>query len=282
MTRTKMTRTKATSAKAREGPGIQAQTERSLKGLKAALRTAGKRPEKEDSIHDLRVSIRRFKQVLRVYSEFLEHTRKMQRSLRGLMDLCGAARDCDVALAVLESAGVPADHALQGALNKHRVRATRNLAKELEDWNEDAHLRRWQDWLTAKDVGKASPPEAPDLSREFRKAGVAAARAGAPYRQMHQFRLLVKKTRYASEILGAPQSQVDALRALQDRLGAINDCVTTSELIAELKLDASQQRHIRAALNRLAEKRSEEFRVYWRAHYGRKAPVKRGVKRRAK
>lgn len=268
-----MTRTRAT-AKPAEAMGATIQ--RSLTNLRTAVRDAAKRPEKEESIHHLRVSIRRFKQVLRVYSDFLAHTRRMRRSLQGLMDLCGTARNCDVAVTVLESAGVPVDRALQGALKKHRAKAARSLAKELKDWNGGRQLRRWKNWLTVKDADQASPPATPQLSREFRRSGAAAARAGAPYRQMHRFRLLVKKTRYASEILGAPQKQIEALRALQDRLGAINDCVTTGELIADLKLGAAQQRRIRTRLNRLAEKRSGEFRTYWREHYGNRGRAAKG------
>lgn len=272
-----MTRAKAAAAKSQ--PGIEANTRQSLKHLKAAIETAAKRPEREDSIHDLRVSIRRFKQVLRVYSDSLNHTRKMRRSLGGIMDLCGEARNCDIALTVLESAGFTPERSLKKALAKRRAEATGKLARELKDWDARSTLRRWRRWLAVKDSNGAAAPAVPDLSPEFRKTGAAAARGGAPYRQMHQFRLLVKKIRYANEILGGPESRVEALRALQDLLGEINDCVATGELMADLKIAAASQRRVRAALNRLAEKRSEEFRAYWRAHYGRKGPA---PKRRTK
>lgn len=242
-----------------------AQAQRGLKHLKAALRSAARHPGKEKSIHDLRVTIRRFKQVLRVYSGHFTHARKMRHALRALMALCGPARNCDVALTVLEAAGVPADRTLKHALAKRRTEATHHLARKLKDWHIRSHMHRWSGWLHS--AGDAARPAAPRLSGDFRKSGVAAARAGTPYPKMHKFRLLVKKTRYASEILGASNRQVEELRALQDLLGAINDCVTTAGLITEMKLKPAQQRRIKAALNRLAESRAAEFRTHWREHF---------------
>jgi CHAD domain-containing protein len=249
----------------------QARAQQSLKNLSAALRAATRRPGKEKSIHDLRVAIRRFKQVLRVYAAYFDRTRKMRRGLRGLMDLCGEARNCDVAVEVLHAAGVQAERSLKLELNKRRAKATGDLARELGDWHIRAHMRRWREWLTVKGgEDPAAKPLLPELSGEFLKSGATAARAEAGYRQMHKFRLLVKKTRYTSEILGAPKTRIETLRALQDRLGAINDCVTTGDLLAEIKLHGPERRKLQAALKLLAAKRSGEFRAYWSAHFGRK------------
>ncbi len=249
----------------------EVKAQQSLKHLKTALRMAAKHPEKENSIHDLRVTIRRFRQVLRVYAAYFDRTRKMRRALGALMDLCGEARNCDVAVEVMEAAGVPAGRALKLDLKKRRTDATHQLARELKKWHVGAHIRRWHAWLKVR-AGEdpLSKPSAPEFSREFLATGSAAAQAESSYRQKHKFRLMVKKTRYAAEVLGAPKARIETLRALQDRLGAINDCVTTGVLLAELKVDPAERRKIKAALNRLAAKRSEVFRAYWRAHFGKK------------
>jgi CHAD domain-containing protein len=242
-----------------------------LQALSANLRVAAKHPGKEKSIHDLRVAIRRFTQVLRVFGSGFEHTRRMRRRLRGLMDLCGAVRNCDIAFEVLEAAGAPAQPALRSRLKRRRVRASRQLAKLLKDGDLRAHMRRWRGWLTISSGEQAKVPPMPSLdSREFLRSGSAAARADADYPQMHEFRLVVKKLRYTLEILGSGGAQLAALRALQERLGSINDCVTTADLISEMKLDAPEQRRIKAALNRLLARRAAEFRIYWRANFGRK------------
>lgn len=254
----------------------QSKARESLATLRAAIRTASKNPAKAKPVHDLRVAIRRFKQVLRVYAAYFDRARKMRRGLSGLMDLCGEARNCDIAIEVLDAAGAPAARELKREFKKRRTEATRELASTLKDRRLRSHMNRWPEWLKAEtEPGIALVP--PELDGEFLQTGAAAARAGAPYSRMHKFRLLVKKTRYASEILGASAAQIDELRALQDRLGAINDCVTAGDLIGEMKVDAAERRRMKAALNRLAAKRAGEFRAHWRAHFGRK-----GVPRRTK
>lgn len=252
-----------------------------LRTLAASLRRAAKNPGEPESIHRLRVSIRRFTQVLRVFggppgsSIRLSHSRKMRRRLRGLMALCGDARNCDIALEVLASAGVPADLALERRLKHRRARAGRELAKLLTEGDARTGMRRWRAWLTAKPGrpakqprGAASVPQVlPALSRKFMAAGRAAAKAGAGFEQMHEFRLLVKRYRYTLEILGgkAPAGiRIETLEGLQERLGAINDCVTTAGLMDEMNLSASQTRKIKAAVNALLARRTAEFRAYWR------------------
>ena len=241
-----------------------------LQELAAAIRKASRHPGDADSIHRLRVAIRRFTQVLRVYRDQFDHTRKMRRSLRALMDPCGEGRNCDIALEVLEAAGTPADHGMKKDLKKRRGRATRELGKLLKDADLRRHLRHWRGWLKAKPGDSPASDALVPLLSEFPQAGAAAARADAGFAQMHKFRLLVKRLRYTLEVLGSGEAQLDTLRGLQDRLGSVNDCVSTAGLITELGLPLPQRRRIKAALNRLLEHRSAEFRVYWRAHFGRK------------
>ena len=104
-------------------------------------------------------------------------------------------------------------------------------------------------------------------------AGRAAAKAGAGFEQMHEFRLLVKRYRYTLEILGgkAPAGiRIETLEGLQERLGAINDCVTTAGLMDDINLSTAENRKIKAALNRLLARRAAAFRVYWRSQHSPK------------
>jgi CHAD domain-containing protein len=237
-----------------------------LRILAASLRYTAKHPGKPESIHDLRVAIRRFTQVLRVFDGVFDHSRKMRRRLRTLMDLCGDARNCDIALEVLSSAGVPVDHGLVRRLRQRRARAGRELARHIEDWHVRSLIRRWLGWLTATEDQPRTAKMLPRLAREFSRAGAAAARAGAGFRQMHKFRLLVKRYRYTAEILGGKTGgpPVDVLRGLQERLGAINDCVTTADLIDDIGVSPGENRKIKAAVNRLVTRRAADFRIFWR------------------
>jgi hypothetical protein len=98
-----------------------------LRTLTASIRRAAKHPGDAASIHRLRVSIRRFSQALRVFDGCFSHPRKMRRRLRGLMDLCGATRDCDVAAEVLATAGVPADASFEKRLKQRRNGSARGM-----------------------------------------------------------------------------------------------------------------------------------------------------------
>ncbi len=59
-----------------------------------------------------------------------------------------------------------------------------------------------------------------------------------------------------------PARRLDTLRGLQERLGAINDCVTTAGLMDGMDLSAAAKRRIKAALDRLLARRTADFRAY--------------------
>lgn len=253
-----------------------------LKTLIAALRVTAKNPGKEKPIHDLRVAIRRFTQVLRVFGSRFEHPRKMRRRLRGVMDLCGEVRNCDIAAEVLEAAEAPAKPTLRSRLKRRRARAGRDLARLLKEGELREDMRRWRGWLKAPTGDRAAIRAPWPLSGEFFRAGTVAASAGAAYRQMHKFRLMVKKLRYTLEILGAEPAQIAPLRGLQERLGSINDCVTTADLLSDMKQPAAEQRRIKSALNRLLARRTVEFRMYWRSQFGRERNTRHPIRRASK
>jgi CHAD domain-containing protein len=99
------------------------------------------------------------------------------------------------------------------------------------------------------------------------EAGEAANDNGPA--SLHRFRLLGKRLRYTlelfTEIYGPPlEKQLRQLRSVQDRLGAIQDCV------AALPLVEGHPQAI-AAVNRLRATRERAFRAYWKrtlAHKG--------------
>jgi CHAD domain-containing protein len=52
-----------------------------------------------------------------------------------------------------------------------------------------------------------------------------------------------------------------SLKKLQEKLGAINDCATTIEMVR-------RDRGAAAAVRRLAAQREAEFRSFWKKHFG--------------
>src|SRR5262245_59649077 len=86
----------------------RARARSSVKRFLKERRRAHRSLDDPEVIHDRRVSIRRLSQCLRLFRHLLdpEPAKKMKRRLRSLMDSCAAVRDCDVALEVLNQAGV--------------------------------------------------------------------------------------------------------------------------------------------------------------------------------
>ena len=88
-----------------------------------------------ESLHDLRVTIRRFNEALRAFKEFFppHKAKKIRHRLRRVMDLAAEIRNRDVAADLLREAGVPASAPLLRELDQERKQAKQRLI---------AHLRR--------------------------------------------------------------------------------------------------------------------------------------------
>jgi CHAD domain-containing protein len=244
-----------------------------LRKTAATARHAAARPGEAENIHDLRVAIRRFTQALRVFRDLLDrsHVRKMRRELRKIMDLCGEIRNCDIAKETIDAAGAPASGAVERHLHKTRSRAERDLENVLSH-SRIAKIKHWDDWLKAKAgprqtiAGSARKTLVP-LTRAFFKAAEAAGQPHDTVDEMHRFRLLAKRLRYSLEIFGPASGpgwrrRVDDIRALQERLGAINDCATTLDL-----LNHSGKGHKQAVKELLAH-RIQEFRTFRNGRLG--------------
>ena len=97
----------------------------------------------EDAVHDLRVTIRRFGQSLRVFSQFVpdREVKRVKKRLRHIMDLTGEVRNRDITLELLEKAGIT-EHA--DAVKNGRELAMRILVSELERWKVEHDAVRWR------------------------------------------------------------------------------------------------------------------------------------------
>lgn len=98
-----------------------------------------------DVIHDLRVAIRRLRVCLKLFSHFYpgRSWKKIRRRLAGLMELCGAVRDRDIAIALLAETGLPVASPLLRNLALQRNRAERELRREVKRWKKARLRRRW-------------------------------------------------------------------------------------------------------------------------------------------
>ena len=126
------------------------QTVDRLKKLDAALRQAARHPEEDESVHDLRVAIRRFAQCLEVFQQFFDQraAQKIRRRLRKLMDRCAAVRNCDVALELLRGSGTE-DPTLTASIAAVRAEAEHTLAASLKRWRHRSIRKTWPQRLEA-------------------------------------------------------------------------------------------------------------------------------------
>lgn len=106
------------------------------------------RERDEEAIHDLRVSVRRLSESLRVFRQFFppEAVKKVRRRLRRLMDFAAAVRDSDIALKLLAEAGM-ADTPLTARVRSGRNEAERALHQEIRRWQRRDYPARWPERL---------------------------------------------------------------------------------------------------------------------------------------
>ncbi|MEQ1947270.1 MAG: CHAD domain-containing protein [Bryobacteraceae bacterium] len=259
-------------------------TQAALLRVAKELRRAARDPEDVDIIHDLRVSIRRYTQCLGTFAALFdpEATKRIRRRLRKLMSLCGETRNCDVAIQLLQSVKVPLGDPAYSALRERRDLAAKELTRHLAK-------KRWADFaakhnLRCRNKDHGSEPwdntlgvfanarqVLPQMADDFFAAGASAAATNRDYEMLHAFRLRAKRFRYTLELFrsvyGRSMDQrLTQMRGLQDRLGGINDCLTTLELVAST---AKTKRRIEALL----ASRDRDFREHWNDHFSSRAGV---------
>jgi CHAD domain-containing protein len=96
-----------------------------------------------DTIHDLRVSIRRLTEWLLPR----EKAKRVGRKLDALMDLASEVRTRDIALMLLRKAAIPAGSPLVSTLAQERDGAVRVLREALRRWSRRGFHRRWRSRL---------------------------------------------------------------------------------------------------------------------------------------
>lgn len=102
-----------------------------------------------ESIHDLRVSVRRFSRCLRVFSQFYPDRswKPIRRQLSELMDSAARVRDRDIAMELLSAAGVPRRASVFLRLKAERRQAALDLRLEIRRWKNRDFSRKWRSRL---------------------------------------------------------------------------------------------------------------------------------------
>jgi CHAD domain-containing protein len=257
--------------------------------------------EDDDSVHKMRVAVRRIRSLLRTNRRLVEpmRVRTLDVELKWLADALGEVRDLEVQNArfqrrLADLPGAPQSPAWLLAMNAEEHRARDRVREVLL-------TRRYFDLLDAVDAFLAGPPL---TARATRPAGRETAKlvarswrkmthrydqaAGLPAGQerddaLHRARKAAKRARYTAEAaaaaLGSPAAKL-ARRAerLQDVLGEHHDSVVAVERLAA----AAERPDIPAADTFVAGRLSEvERRAGARALEDLPAVAKKTVKPKA-
>jgi CHAD domain-containing protein len=97
-----------------------------------------------DSVHDLRVSIRRLAQCLQVFGQYFPRgkTKKIREKLKEIIDLASEVRNRDVAVALIGE-----ESNLTPLLARERREASRLLTAALKRWTQRDSYRKWRSRL---------------------------------------------------------------------------------------------------------------------------------------
>lgn len=218
-----------------------------------------------ESLHQMRVGLRRLRAALAMFKDLLYLPDSLESELDWFAGELGPARDWDV---LLESTLPRVEQAMpgEGALPdvreavQHTVQALHEqagaavasaryarLVRALESWLDK---REWRDTLSAgrkarlkMRVGEFAAVILEQDQQRLLKRGRKLKDGGT--KERHRMRIAAKRSRYATEFFASlyPGRQVRpyvaALATLQDELGSMNDAAVADRLLAEL----AQQYH---------------------------------------
>lgn len=249
-----------------------------LKRLDRCLELAAGRPEDPEIIHDLRVAIRRFTQCLRTFEDLLDpdFAGKLRRRLKKVLDRSADVRNYDIAIELLDAGPFAR---LITSLRLERSEAEAGLTRRLRRLQERGPRGQWllrlrmfhkpsvaqSRWVVDNTVGENASRVLPMLASELFAAGQKATATGADLHELHKLRLLGKRFRYTLEIFATAygrgmQQRIETLKILQDHLGAVNDCVTSLELL-------HQRPRACSAIRKILKRREAQCRALWRKQF---------------
>jgi CHAD domain-containing protein len=241
-----------------------------------------------EHLHDMRVAARRVRAALRTFRQALpaKTATALSDELRWLRDVLGTPRDLDVYLLVLTQAtgsggrAVIVPDAYIAALKKECDRSRLAMLKALDQARYRRLVSRLDHFLSAGPCLKegdayatratvtAAPKLIRDALRRVRRAGRALTPESTPA-ELHRFRILCKRLRYACEFLadiyGKPIAAFIArVIDLQDVLGDHHDLTVGRQRLltfVEGQVGTSSDRLTNQQLERLLRWHNQRLRA---------------------
>jgi CHAD domain-containing protein len=236
-------------------------------------------------LHRLRVSLRRLRSLLWAYRPLLDPSfEERQRALfKFFANAAGQTRDWDILIALLGDALDDApdapkaqEHAQQReALQAARAKAfdasretlthadvkaaLRDALKEANTELNTAHARTSLPKFARKRLSTAQK----SMKKRMKRAAGAKRRDYASY---HEVRKAQKKLRYLTEffqpmLTKKQRNTVKSLKKIQKRFGALNDAVSSEQLLRANQDVFAEHAHAERALDTLAKERKRRMRA---------------------
>jgi CHAD domain-containing protein len=240
--------------------------------LAQQVRRTLKSPSKRQ-VHHLRVAIRRYSQVLAVVEDEIgrRSIEKIRQNLRRTMHLAGAVRDCDIAMKLVDELEPP--ERLKKSLERRRAAEARKLVASLRTWVDGHAAMKWRRQME-KSVNGAPVQEdvAQILTKALKRLFARGHAAEKSPKKLHPLRIAAKKLRYTLDLLPPPPPAfLEEIKALQSKLGEINDFEMARRIVAR----ATTDKKIPKQLRKKRSKKIREFHEYWQSEFAGKSNRKK-------
>jgi CHAD domain-containing protein len=221
-----------------------------------ARRQALLREYSEYDLHQLRVSVRRLRGLLRFEEQ--PQAWQLRREWGYLISHTNPARDWDTLAARIDE--LPEDQqpvALMSAVDRHRKECWKLVLESLRSDGWDETRKRTETYLAEAIDGSREPPEpeqvVADASARVNHAW-ERARERADARSWHKLRIAIKDLRYSLDTVtrGSVREPVELCKLLQKELGTWHDSIVHRDLLKQLEREiGSGERAAREAINNL-------------------------------
>lgn len=238
-----------------------------------------------EALHQARVALRRLRSALSMFKPMLRDSRyeQLRQELKWLATTLGVARNIDVFIMQLGDA--PRPRSLLAARRKAHAQARAALVSSRAD-RLMGDLSKWLasgDWLTDPETSMLRDEPAKDrarfildrLWRRLKRRGRDLA--GLDDEARHRARIEAKKLRYAAGFFDAlydgktatrrKKAFGQAIEALQDSLGYLNDLAIAPALRAKFSIAGMASKQARRRLLAKAERRYDKLMTikrFWR------------------
>lgn len=123
-------------------------------------------------------------------------------------------------------------------------------------------------WDESRPAAECARQVLPKLAADFFGQGRQVVRSAPAIEDLHRLRLTVKRFRYTLELFrpcygSGLEKRLEALKRMQDHLGAMNDCETATALIQATQPEAAGSEEFLRFLKERGEQERESFLRHW-------------------